>query len=364
MSVVIFFIVLFALILVHEWGHFIVAKKTGMRVDEFGIGFPPKLFGIKKGETEYTFNLLPIGGFVRIFGENAQDAADSKQEGKDISSSFTSKSKWAQAAVLLAGVTMNIIFAWLLIVVVFLMGVPTSVEEGMQSENARLVVTDVVADSPAAQAGILPGAEIRAYGDAQQDALIPSAFRNYTASSEGQVTLAYAIGEEEKSVTIEPQTGILQDQPDQKVIGIHTALVETVYLPFHEALLEATITTWQTLSAIVVGIGGLFRDIVMLDADLSQVAGPVGIVGLVGDAAEFGLASLLMFTAIISLNLAVINLLPFPALDGGRLLFVGIEAITRKDIDPVWVSRLNVAGFILLMALMLAVTYSDISKLL
>ena len=122
-------------------------------------------------------------------------------------------------------------------------------------------------------------------------------------------------------------------------------------------------TTFESLAAIFTGTIGLFTDIVQLDADLSQVAGPVGIVGLVGDAAQFGFTSLLMFTAIISLNLAVINLLPFPALDGGRLLFVGVEALIRRPIDPAWVLRLNTLGFILLILLMLAVTYSDIAKL-
>lgn len=362
MTILIFFAVLFVLILVHEWGHFIVAKKTGMRVDEFGIGFPPKLFGIKKGETEYTFNLLPIGGFVRIFGENAQDAAETSVEGGDISRSFTSKSKWAQTAVLIAGVSMNVVFAWFLFVCVFLMGVPTAVEEGAQSEDARLVVTEVVADTPAHDAGIPVGAEIKDFSNAN-GTLTPSAFGNMTSSAEGTISLTYETGGEEKVVEITPQAGLIEGNADQKAIGIRTALVETVRKPFFTAVYDATIMTVSTTYAITVGLGQLLGDIVQLDADLSQVAGPVGIVGLVGDAAEFGFASLLMFTAVISLNLAVINLLPFPALDGGRLLFVAIEAITRKPIHPVWVARLNTLGFILLMALMFAVTYSDIAKL-
>ena len=110
MSVLLFLIVLFVLVLVHEWGHFIVAKKTGMRVDEFGIGFPPKLFGWKKGETEYTFNAFPIGGFVRIFGENAE-ATMTDEDKTDEARAFYRRPKLAQAAVLLAGITMNIIFA-------------------------------------------------------------------------------------------------------------------------------------------------------------------------------------------------------------------------------------------------------------
>ncbi len=363
MTILLFFIVLFVLILVHEWGHFIVAKKTGMRVDEFGIGFPPKLFGIKKGETEYTFNALPIGGFVRIFGENAQDAAESSEEGKDISRSFTSKSKWAQVAVLIAGVSMNALFAWLLFFIVFLIGVPSVVDESEATQRAELVVVEVLPESPAAEAGLRAGAVIKSYAAGENEALTPSAFSAHTRS-EQSLTLEYEVGGETHTAQITPQSGLIEEDASKQAIGVVLSLVETVQKPVHVALYDATITTGKTLIAITVGIFTLLRDIFQFDADLSQVAGPVGIVGLVGDAAEFGFASLLMFTAVISLNLAVINLLPFPALDGGRLLFVGIEAIIRRPIDPIWVSRLNTLGFILLMALMVAVTYSDIAKLL
>jgi regulator of sigma E protease len=365
MTILIFFLVLFVLILVHEWGHFIVAKKTGMRVDEFGIGFPPKLFGIKKGETEYTFNALPIGGFVRIFGENAEDAAQAEAQGQDYSRSFTAKSKWAQTAVLIAGVTMNVLFAWLLFVVVFMMGIPTAVEEDKATDGAQLIIANVVKDSPADEAGIPVGGVIKSYrADTEDEELRPSAFRSHiTDSSEGPITITYEAGGQEKTVEVTPKAGLISDDQDLKAIGVTPELVETVRRPFVEAVVEATVMTYRSTIAIVVGLGNLLRDIAQLDADLSQVAGPVGIVGLVGDAAEFGFSSLLMFTAVISLNLAVINLLPFPALDGGRLVFVAIESITRKPINPVWVARLNTIGFVLLMALMFAVTYSDIAKL-
>lgn len=365
MAILIFFLVLFALILVHEWGHFIVAKKTGMRVDEFGIGFPPKLFGIKKGETEYTFNLLPIGGFVRIFGENALDAKeveDAVQHGENISASFTSKSKWAQAAVLIAGVTMNIIFAWFLFLVVFMIGVPTAVTEQEATDNAELTVIEVLPQSPASEAGIPVGAVVHGYSSTQDtETLTPSGFRE-ASMGDAPLALEYEFEGQMQTVEVSSVSGLTENS-DQKAIGVALALVETVRKPIHLALYDATIMTVTSLGAITTGIFNLFVDIAQMDADLSQVAGPVGIVGLVGDAADFGLASLMMFTAIISLNLAVINLLPVPALDGGRLVFVAIESITRKPINPVWVNRLNTIGFILLMALMFAVTYSDIAKI-
>lgn len=366
MTILIFFAVLFVLILVHEWGHFIVAKKTGMRVDEFGIGFPPKLFGIKKGETEYTINALPIGGFVRIYGENAQDASVDAQGGSDISRSFTSKSKWAQSAVLIAGVTMNVIFAWLLLAFVFVYGVPTAVDESKAGPSAELVVTSVLQGSPADEAGIQVGAKILSYStDTNTGVLTPTEFKNYSAGSTGApIVITYEVGNTENTASVVPTTGLISENKDERAVGITLALVETVKKPFLTALHDATITTYESLIAIASGLFSLFVNIAQNDADLSQVAGPIGIVGLVGDAAEFGLASLLMFTAIISLNLAVINMLPFPALDGGRLVMVGIEAVIKRPINPVWVARVNTFGFILLLLLMVAVTYSDIGKLL
>ncbi len=365
MTVLLFLGVLFVLILVHEWGHFIVAKKNGIRVDEFGIGFPPKLFGIKKGETEYTFNLLPIGGFVKIYGENAQDAAEDAEGGEDISRSFVAKSKWAQAAVLIAGVTMNILFAWFLFILVFAIGVPTAVDEDAAGPDARLIVSNVLAEGPAAVAGLPAGAEIVSLtsGDDSDTDLTPSSFSDFT-TKHGELTIDYKLGNTVETLVLTPGTGVLESDPERPAVGVALALVETVQTPIHLAVYKGLVTTLSGLKDITIGLSSLLYDTVRGQADFSQVAGPVGIVGLVGDAAEFGFTSLLMFTAFISLNLAVINMLPFPALDGGRLVFVAVESITRRPINPIWVARLNLVGFVLLITLMLLVTYNDILRIL
>lgn len=366
MSILLFFAVLFVLILVHEWGHFIVAKKTGMRVDEFGIGFPPKLFGKKWRGTEYTLNALPIGGFVRIFGENADDAASDMAGGLDVSDSFTSKSKLSQAAVLIAGVTMNVLFAWFLFFAVFMVGLPTAVEEGHASDDAKLTITHVLAEGPADVALLPVGAEVTSV-TTENDSLtelVPSSFSEFTsAHGSTPVVIEYLIEGKQQSVTVTPEIGLIIEDPERPAVGIALSLVEVVKQPVHTAVIEATKTTVHSLGAIAVGIGSLAVNSIKGTADFSEVAGPIGIVGLVGDAAQFGITSLLMFTAIISLNLAVINLLPLPALDGGRLVFVAIETVTRREINPVWVARINFFGFALLMLLMIAVTYSDIIKI-
>ncbi len=362
MSILLFFLVIFVLILVHEFGHFWMAKKTGMRVDEFGIGFPPKVTSVKKGETEYSFNLLPIGGFVRIFGEDSKEA----QASGDYERSFVAKSPFQQAVVLIAGVTMNMVFAWFLFVLVFALGVPTVVSEDDASADARLVVAEVLAESPAAEAGIPRGAvitELSAEGEALP-ALTVSSFQEFTENRlDTPLQISYTYGGESATTEITPASGLITEAPERAAIGVALAMIDVVAEPLHIAIWEGTKETAETLVAVTVGISSLLYDTFLLQADLSSVAGPVGIVGLVEEASQFGLTSLLLFTALISINLAVINMLPFPALDGGRLLFVAIEVVKGSPIKPVWVARLNTFGFVLLIVLMVAVTWSDIAKL-
>jgi regulator of sigma E protease len=399
MSIFLFLIVLFVLILVHEWGHFIVAKKTGMRVDEFGIGFPPKLFGIKKGETEYTFNALPIGGFVKIFGENGEqpispvesEANDRRSESQDEAGeggtksvlqstsnpasatsqykpdprAFNNRPKWAQALVLIAGVVMNILFAWLLFSVTYMVGVPTAIEESAAGPNSQLLIAGTLPDSPAS--AIPAGSQIISVtaGDRTLDTPTPTTFSEFvTATAPAELDVTYQLGGEVDMVTVTPTQGLITDEPDRYAVGASLALIEMQKQPFFTALGNGFTSTVGGLQAITVGLFTLIAQSFAGTADFTQVAGPVGIVGMVGDAAAFGFTALLTFTAVISLNLAVINLLPFPALDGGRLVFVAIEAITGKDIPPEWSGRMNLVGFALLMILMVAVTYNDILNLL
>lgn len=361
MSIILFLLVLFVLILVHEWGHYIVAKKTGMRVDEFAIGFPPRLFAIKKGETEYTFNLLPIGGFVRIYGENPLTAGETLAEPR----SFAAKPRWAQALVLLAGVTMNVIFAWLLFASTFMIGVPTAVDEAVASPEASLYISGVLPGS--SLSGIVPaGAQVISLEANQKSltTLTPSQFSQFIQNNGAEeLSLTYKYAGEVKIVKVTPSAGLISSDEEKIAIGVSLALVETVKESFIEAIKSATIATTNGLADISVGLYNLLNQTIHGTADFSQVAGPVGIVGLVDDAASYGITALLTFTAMISLNLAVINLLPVPALDGGRLVFVAIEAIIRRPIKPIWTTRLNLIGFVLLMTLMVVVTWHDIARL-
>ncbi len=365
MSIFLFLFILLILILVHEWGHFITAKKTGMRVDQFAIGFPPKLFGVKKGETEYTFNALPIGGFVKIWGENYEEIDGLKKDKKtDHSRAFYARPKWAQAVVLVAGVFMNVVFAWFLFSVTNLIGSPTQISETEATSNSKLYISNTLPDSPASK---IPAGSIvvSVYGNGKKiDNPLPSQFISFiTEMAPDPVTIKYSYNGKEEMSTLQPVNNILKNDPERYAIGASVLLSDLKSYPLGIAIADGFNQTINGLSLITKGLFGLFGDMLKKQADLSQVAGPVGIVGMVGDASSQGLSFLLTFTAMISLNLAVINLLPFPALDGGRLLFVFIEAITRRTIPFKVVAGLNLVGFLLLMLLMLVITYNDILKL-
>lgn len=364
MSIFLFLLVLFVLVLVHEWGHFITAKKTGMRVDEFAIGFPPRLFGIKRGETDFNFNLLPIGGYVKIYGENAEEAGEEPNP-QDVGRAFHERPKWAQAVVLFAGIAMNILFAWFLFTLVYVIGVPTAIDESQVSDASELIVAGTLEGAPAD--GVLPVGSVIVKAMAGDDVLTqptPTSFSNFVSDHASEtIVVTYEMDDTEVEASLTPKAGFVESDPSRYVVGASLSLVEVQKESLPLAIVEGFKTTVQGIVSITVGLATLIKESVVGKADFSTIAGPVGIVGMVGDAASYGLTPLLMFTAIISLNLAVVNLLPFPALDGGRLVFVAVEAITKKRVPPRVTGWVNLLGFVILMVLMAAVTFNDIIRL-
>lgn len=362
MSVLIFILILAVLVFVHELGHFMAAKATGMRVDEFGLGFPPRVISFKKGETLYSLNAIPFGGFVKIHGE---DPNHESQFGDDSSRSFGAKSKPAQVLVLAAGVLCNMIFAWIIISIGFMTGLPASVDAYPKEfvKNPKVTITEVEPNSPAFVAGFKSGDVIEKIESGESVTAVSSSedVQNFiTVHALEPLTVTVARGVEKKVITVHAEEGIV---PDKAAVGIAMSSVGLVQLPFFRAVVEGLLLTGNLLREITVGLVQFFGSLFQGKASLSQVSGPVGIAGLVGDARALGFVYLLSFTAFISLNLAVINLIPFPALDGGRILFVIIETIKRSPIKPAIANTFNAVGFFLLIALMLAITYHDILKL-
>lgn len=362
MNIILFLVILFFLVLVHEFGHFIVAKKSGIRVDEFAIGFPPRLWGKKFGETMYSLNLLPIGGFVKIFGENPDKESI---DGPDKERSFVNKKRHIQAGVLVAGVAMNVLFAWFLFTIAITIGLPAPAgyAGSKQLVDGHVAVLSVLPNSPAEAAGILAGEKIVSIKDGSSNFVsskVEDVQEFIGTSGEKELTIELMKGESLREVKVTPKEGVVEGR---SALGVSLGQVGTLKLPLHEAIYEAGKITVYLFGAITIGLFDLIKTALVGQANLADIAGPVGIVGMVGEASNIGFSYLLGFAAMISVNLAVLNLLPFPALDGGRLLFVGVEAIIRRPIKPVVANTANLVGFVILILLMVAVTYSDIMKL-
>ena len=367
MNILIFIIILLVLVLVHEAGHFFTAKKFGIRVDEFGFGFPPKLFGFKKGETEYTFNLLPIGGFVKIFGEDpeAEQARYGAGPNEDQSRSFQNKPKWQQAIVLFAGVFMNFLLAWILFSIGFMSGFPASVGSGAdyQLQDVNLVVVSVVPNSPAEKALLQSGDKIISLQSGKDSAskINPDTLKSFIVSHKNkEIEIGY-VREPEKNINIAKLTPEISS--GEPKIGIAMDLIGTAKLGPFRTFWEGMRLTASVTKGTTIGLYTLIKDALKGQGSLESITGPVGMVGIVGDAYQFGFVYLMSFAALISVNLGIINLLPFPALDGGRLFFLLIEKIKGSRINSKVANTANMVGFSILILLMLVVTYHDVVKL-
>lgn len=371
MTIILFILILGLLIFVHELGHFMTAKWFGIRVDEFGMGLPPraaKLFS--RDGTDYTLNWIPFGGFVKIYGEDALEEGSDKND-PDYGRSFVSKKWWQQLIVLVAGVTMNFILAWFLFAIAFMIGAPTSagtVDDPTKLRNPELTVLSVLADSPAQQSGIQAGDQIVMIESLDRnfsgESLTPTTFtdtiRSMPEGTPVHIQVERPDDDTVKDFLIVPQGGISGEYP---AIGVSVDTVGLYRQGFFgsiwDGLKTAGIMTADTFRAFGKLIGDAFRG----EGTTDNLSGPVGLAKMVGDAQQIGFVYVIMLTALISINLAVLNIAPFPALDGGRVVMVLIEAITRKKIKPAAVQWINTAGFFILIGLILFVTVKDVIKL-
>ncbi|OHA23855.1 MAG: hypothetical protein A3B11_01075 [Candidatus Taylorbacteria bacterium RIFCSPLOWO2_01_FULL_44_26] len=373
MTIIIFLIVLAVLVFVHELGHFLVARACGIRVDAFAIGFGPKILAWKKGQTDYRLNLIPLGGYVKIFGE---DPDQQSLVGEDSSRSFANQPRWRQALVLFAGVLFNFIFAWILYVGVFTFGV-TATTSGFEKyadnfSGQKIMITHVLADSPAEKSGLKGGdiiysIAVQSSGQTLNIAMLSNEkddiknIQELIGANDGrELAVSYVRGQERGIARVIPVKGLVENTV---AIGIAMDKVGELRLPFLTAIWESFGYTLVMIKETAIGLYVFVSSIFQGNADFKAVTGPVGIAGIVGTAANLGLTYLIMITAIISINLGVINLVPFPALDGGRLLFVLIEGIFRRRIPHTFANMVNTLGFALLMILMVVVTYKDIVRL-
>jgi regulator of sigma E protease len=367
MNALIFIIVLGILVFVHELGHFLFAKLFGIKVEEFGFGYPPRALrlGSWRG-TEITLNWIPFGGFVKIFGENDEGEELTVEEKKK---SLVHKPRWQQFFVMFGGILFNLVFAWVLISLLFVFGAKSSLEgipEKYQPQETSLTVTHVVKSSPAEIAGLKAGDEIKEYfnGNVSQEPLRVereglfeiSDFVNRSAQEGYNVSFVVLRGGDLEIIQMIPE---FKQETDRYAIGAGLERVGVVKLPLLKAFAYGAESTLHFIIQMAVG----FWDLITGKLGVDNLSGPVGIAGQVGDSLKLGFSYLVLFTALLSLNLAVLNFVPFPALDGGRILIILIESIIRKRLSPKIVNWINGAGFILLVGIMLLVTVKDIVKL-
>ena len=352
-SILVFLLVLSILVLVHELGHFLVAKRFGVMVEEFGFGLPPRLFGKKIGETLYSINALPFGGFVRLHGENSE--ADVVYPKK----SFLKKNKRKKVLIIVAGVIMNFILE----IVAFAI---TYSFNGIPKNTNNVKVVDITTSSPAQIAGLIVGDVVRKVG--KTPISTNDEFINLVDQSKGKKVIL----EIERTVNSEKTTKKITLTPREKPpegqgpLGVVITTSEIYYPPvllrpfygiyygFKDAIF------WG--KNIIVGFYGLFAG--LFKGQVPQdIAGPVGIFALTSEASKFGIFAVINFIGILSVNLAIINVLPFPALDGGRLFFIFLEGVIGKQVLPKVEAAIHTVGMIILLALLLAVTAHDVIRL-
>lgn len=353
-SILVFVVVLSVLVLVHELGHFIMARRAGVWVEEFGFGLPPRLIGKKIGETIYSINVFPFGGFVRLHGEQDEEGITNK------SRAFLYRSKRTRASIVVAGVVMNFILAVLAFAAVYSFS-------GIPRDTHKLRVVGVASGSPAQTAGVIVGDVITKVG--KDSVTSVGSFVSKVNSKRG-VNVDFEI---ERALSGQTSVIRLQMKPRENPpqgegpLGVTITTTEIYFPPLWQRPFYGI---YYGTKESFVWVGDVFRGLTGIAKEASQgkvpsqVSGPVGIFALVYEIIKTGDVKILVnFIGIISINLAVLNILPIPALDGGRLLFIGIESVVGKKVVPKVEATIHTIGIIILLLLILAITVGDIRRL-
>lgn len=364
-TAVVFLLVLSTLVLIHELGHFLVARFIGVFVEEFGFGLPPRVFGKRIGKTIYSLNMLPIGGFVRLAGEDEEDEdikeTKKKVKGKDLKKYFWARSKLERGAILVAGVTMNLLLAWVISTGLLIHGI---------DEPAPWVkIEEVSPNTPAEMAGLKAKDVVKeiTYTDTQGKTItlptrIPDELIAATKKNLGHaITLHIARGQESLSVVITPRVTFPKGEG---AMGIKIGFdITTLKYPWYEAPIRAVGFTAKRGYDMMASIASLPSRALAGQKVQDEVAGPIGIAQITGQAAKIGPIAVFNLMSVLSLSLALLNLLPIPALDGGRLFFVIVEAITGKKVNQQFERRAHQIGMMVLLLFILLVTLNDIGRI-
>ena len=349
LTIIIAFFTLVALIIIHEFGHFILAKKLGVKVEEFGLGYPPRIFGKKIGETIYSLNALPFGGFVRIYGQ---------EEKIDHPKSFSNKVFWKKSLIILGGVISFWIVSALILIFIMLIGVPSAIGD-QETENIidpKIQIMGVAKNSPAEQAGLKVGDILRDFDKASE----VMEFSYFWAGKE--VALEVQRGKEVFDVFLTPRVSC----PDQEgPMGLSLSRTALRRYPLHIAVVKGISSvgslTWLIIKSWIMVFGSIFSGKGLPSG--VEVGGPIKIFELFIQIGGLGATYFLQFIAVIAVHLALINILPIPALDGGWFMFMVIEKLRGRPLNQKVVQKISAVFFFLLLALMVWITIRDIIHL-
>ncbi len=351
MGILAFIIILSVLVIVHEFGHFFAARKSGVTVEEFGIGFPPRLFSIRRGTTLYSINAIPFGGFVRLLGEDGLEA-----ERPD---SFRRARFSRQFLILLAGVIMNFLMATLLMTIV--LGIGVRYDATTVSKNRYIQLSDqttqalTVPNGAAALAGIQDGDEIVSIDNQRLEDT--AALVDYVkARAYPPIVVTVARANVQQAISIIPQ-----DVSGQKKYGIGVSTTVHVRYSWLVAPWYGLTTTTSLVGQTLKGFGTLVSGLAQGHVS-EDVTGPIGIAVITHEVSQYGFLSLLQFAAVLSVSLAVLNVLPLPALDGGRAVFRVVSWASRREIDRRFEASIHTVGFYLLIAFLFYISIRDVGK--
>jgi len=347
-------------VLVHEFGHFIVAKICHVGVEEFGFGFPPRIFGWKKGKTIYSLNWIPIGGFVKIkgiVGADQDNTADAKAN-----DSFMVKPIWQRFAILFAGVFMNFILCAGLFSIGYTVGFPSLLEDvpaSAQIKNKHVAIMEVMPDTPANKADLQAGDIIEKINNQPVDSI--SDLKNSINQQEEGKNVNLIIDRKEQ--TIEKTVNITKIADNNELgMGVYLTETGTVSFPWYEAIYRGCKQTILLVAMIFAALWDIIYSLITSGQSAVDFSGPIGIAVLTNEMTKLGFIYVLQFTALLSINLAIFNLLPLPALDGGRLLFLIIEKLRGRPTNQKIEAIIHNVGFALLILLVILVTFRDVSK--
>lgn len=357
LTIIIAFLSIIFLAILHEFSHFIMAKKFGVKVEEFGIGLPPRIFGIKIGETIYSLNLLPFGAFVRLPGE-IERLEDPR--------AFSNQSILKRMLIVVAGVVSFWIIGAILFAIVFNLGTFVPVDDEDSSLiNPKVQVVGVLNNSPAKEAGLIPGDVIRKFSvsniEFSTEIEKVKQLQELTQEYKGQeVILTIERGKEIFDLKVVPR---VSPPPQEGPMGIVLTRTAFKSYPWYQAIYQGVLQTFNLTFAILNGYFNALKNLITKQPTGVQLTGPIGIVNFLAQAVKVGIDYYLQFIGLIAIYIAIFNIMPIPAFDGGKLLFLTIEAVRKKPISPKVEQNITAFFFTLLILLMIWVTIKDIVRI-